>query len=79
MNLPRSKFLRLSAKTLIAIYTTLATIPVTGAESGPIVAITAGRVQGATLEKGGVVFKGVPYAQPPVGELRWREPMPVKP
>jgi para-nitrobenzyl esterase len=24
------------------------------------------------------VFKGIPSAQPPTGELRWREPMPVK-
>ena len=24
------------------------------------------------------IFRGVPYAQPPVGDLRWREPRPVK-
>lgn len=28
-------------------------------------------------EKGIMVFKGVPYAKPPVGELRWKEPQPI--
>jgi para-nitrobenzyl esterase len=31
------------------------------------------------VANGGAVFKGVPYAQPPVGPLRWREPLPAKP
>jgi para-nitrobenzyl esterase len=51
----------------------------TWANSGPTVKIAGGQIRGALLDKGGAVFKGIPYAQPPVGDLRWREPMPVKP
>jgi para-nitrobenzyl esterase len=49
------------------------------ADSGPVVKVTGGQIRGTPLNKGGAVFKGIPYAQPPVGDLRWREPMPVKP
>jgi para-nitrobenzyl esterase len=49
------------------------------ADSVPIVAVTGGQVRGALLDKGGAVFKGIPFAAPPVGDLRWRETMPVKP
>ncbi|WDF56932.1 carboxylesterase/lipase family protein [Mucilaginibacter sp. KACC 22063] len=31
-----------------------------------------------SAETGIRMFKGVPFAQPPVGDLRWREPQPVK-
>ena len=54
-------------------------IPAGAANSGPIVKVTGGQVRGATLDKVGAVFKGIPFAQPPVGTLRWREPIPVKP
>ena len=49
------------------------------ADFRPVVKVTGGPIKGALLDKGGAVFKGIPYAQPPVGDLRWREPMPVKP
>jgi len=40
--------------------------------------VTGGQIRGAMLDQGGAVFKGIPYAAPPVGDLRWREPAPVK-
>jgi para-nitrobenzyl esterase len=45
----------------------------------PVASITGGKVQGRLWADGtGAFFKGIPFAVPPVGSLRWREPMPVK-
>ena len=41
--------------------------------SGPIVAAPAGRVRG-TVSGDVTAFKGIPYAAPPVGDLRWKPP-----
>ena len=53
----------------------IASIPV----DGPTVLTSSGLLQGAPRSSGGAEFLGVPYAQPPVGDLRWHEPLPVKP
>jgi len=42
------------------------------------VKIDTGRLKGATKD-GVTSFKGIPFAAPPVGDLRWRPPQPAKP
>lgn len=46
----------------------------------PAVAIADGIVRGRLAPSGDIaVFRGIPYAAPPVGDLRWRPPQPVEP
>lgn len=44
--------------------------------SAPIIATANGKVQGA-VEDGVASWKGIPFAAPPVGPLRWRAPQPA--
>ena len=48
-------------------------VPTTGRAQPVPLATPSGLVQGA-LEDGVAVFRGLPYAQPPTGALRWRAP-----
>ena len=44
----------------------------------PQIKTANGIVQGATETSGVHSFKGIPFAQPPVGDLRWKEPQAPK-
>ena len=49
-------------------------------ENNPVLTIEGGQVQGVKAENPGVyVYRGIPYAAAPIGDLRWKEPQPVVP
>ena len=49
-------------------------------EYNPVLQVEGGLVKGIETETRGVyVYRGIPYAAPPLGDLRWKEPQPVSP
>lgn len=53
-------------------------VPLT--REGDTVNVSGGIISGTANAEGDVrIFKGIPFAAPPVGDLRWKAPQPVKP
>lgn len=76
--------MHLRYKTLaLAAAMTIAPVPLaqagtTSSEAkNPVVSIDSGKLMGVRQD-GLLVFKGIPYATPPVGDLRWRPPAPAQ-
>ncbi|CAM3807008.1 carboxylesterase/lipase family protein [Occultella aeris] len=56
-----------------------AAVPATAGPGRTVVQTDGGLVRGTLDDGGALSFQGIPYAAPPVGELRWRTPEPAEP
>jgi para-nitrobenzyl esterase len=59
-----------------SIFAALFLITATTASASPTIETPQGKVTGTETD-GVQIFKGIPYAAPPVGEMRWRAPAPA--
>jgi para-nitrobenzyl esterase len=60
----------------LALLALLAAVPAAEAAISDPVRTDGGQISCVTLKSGVRTFKGIPFAKPPVGDLRWREAMP---
>jgi para-nitrobenzyl esterase len=63
-------------KMYLVVILVLATVALVWAQQPAPVRVDEGMLQG-TIENGLTVYKGIPFAAPPVGDLRWRAPQPA--
>lgn len=71
--------MKLLSKTKFFSATLLIAVLISGIFAGERVKTTSGIVEGTDKQKSGVyIFKGIPFAAPPVGDLRWQPPQNAK-
>ena len=77
----RQHFSRFRTLLLICVIAHGAGAPALPEAAAPTVTVKSGILEGTHFGSAGneVAFLGVPYAEPPIGELRWRPPQPVHP
>lgn len=69
---------RFTAAAVLILVLALSPAVASATAGGPVVETTSGPVAG-TVQDGITVFRGIPYAAPPVGDRRWLPPAPVEP
>ncbi len=62
----------------VVVVASFALWPLISSAADGAVKVEGGLVQG-TAEGGLAVFRGIPFAAPPIGDLRWKAPQPVVP
>jgi para-nitrobenzyl esterase len=74
---------RVTLVTLRSLWTVLgsvmAALLLSSAALAQVMPVTGGSVRGSEWSGGGYLFRGIPFAAPPVGDLRWKAPQPVIP
>src|ERR1700736_3053650 len=84
-NQSRRRFLQKSSATLAALALTPSGLFAANGPGQPAIVTTpSGKLRGETVPAVGSdpairIFRGVPFAEPPIGPLRFRPPVPVKP
>jgi len=66
----------IASKSLSVVFLAMCLSAQAFAEASPVINSPAGKVQGEVLD-GLHIFKGIPYAAPPTGAMRWKAPLPA--